>query len=87
MQGGDQNPDSSQNDGEQERVDDRPPTVRAANWATRITSVSLMMVVPGLLGYWADLQLGILPGLTVAGFALGMTVGIYQLIRITAPKK
>jgi len=62
-----------------------PPTVVAARWATRITTVSLMMVVPGLIGYWVDLQLGIKPALTITGFALGMTAGMYQLIRMTSP--
>ncbi len=45
-------------------------------------TLCLEMVVPGLLGYWLDTKINTMPGLTLAGFALGMVVGIWHLIRV-----
>lgn len=43
---------------------------------------ALGMVLPGLVGYWADTRLGTRPVLTILGFALGMTYGIWELVRM-----
>jgi hypothetical protein len=40
-----------------------------------------MMVLPGIAGQWADKQLGT-SFLTLTGFALGMTVALWQLIKM-----
>lgn len=48
-------------------------------------TVSLEMVLPGILGYWADTRLGTLPLLIFVGFAIGMTSAIWHLIRMTRP--
>ena len=45
-------------------------------------TISLEMVVPGLVGYWLDQKLGTKALLTVVGFGLGTTVGIWHLIQI-----
>jgi len=71
-------------DGDTEKLEDQPPMVRAATWATRATTASLMMVVPGLIGYWVDSMFGIVPALTITGFALGMIAGMYQLVQLTS---
>jgi F0F1-type ATP synthase assembly protein I len=41
------------------------------------------MVVPGLLGYWADSHLGTGFLFLILGMTLGVTVGIWQLVRLT----
>ena len=65
--------------------DSRSPQAKAYEWATRIMTVSLEMVVPGLLGYWAlDRNLGTQGLFTLLGFGLGMTLGIYHLVRMTS---
>jgi hypothetical protein len=45
-------------------------------------AVALGMVLPGLAGYWADTRLGTRAVLTILGFALGMTYGIWELVRM-----
>ena len=63
--------------------EDRSPLVAAYTWASRIITVSIEMVVPGLIGLWVDQKLGSKVVFTLLGFALGMTVGIWHLIRMT----
>ncbi len=46
-------------------------------------TVSLEMVVPGLLGIWIDRKLGTEPLFVLIGFALGMISGIWHLITMT----
>ena len=41
------------------------------------------MVVPGLTGLWVDQKLGSNVVFTLLEFALGVTVGIWHLIRMT----
>lgn len=45
-------------------------------------TISLEMVVPGLVGYWLDQKLGTKAILTVVGFGLGTTLGIWHLVQI-----
>ncbi len=42
-----------------------------------------MMVVPGVGGYWLDQKLQTKFIFTLIGFALGMTIGMWQLIQAT----
>ena len=58
----------------------------AMQWVSKITTVSLEMVLPGLAGTWLDRKLGT-GFLTLAGFALGISLGLYHLIVITKPGK
>jgi hypothetical protein len=62
--------------------DDRPPLAVAMEWVSRITTISLEMVLPALLGYWADRKLGI-RGLSVVGVIVGFGVGMWHLIKLT----
>jgi hypothetical protein len=65
--------------------DDRHPMAVAYGWASRITGVSLEMVVPGLFGLWLDFRLGTVCLFTLIGFAGGMSYGLWHLIRMTSP--
>ncbi len=46
------------------------------------TTISAEMVVPVVLGYWIDRWLGITAVFALLGGALGMTAGIWGLIRM-----
>ena len=54
----------------------------AAAWASRITAISVQMVAPGIVGYLVDRKLGTKAIFTLIGFALGMALGIWQLVRV-----
>jgi len=53
-------------------------------WVSRITTVGLEMVLPGLAGHWLDQRFGT-QFLAIAGFAFGLTAGIWHLIIMTRP--
>ena len=59
---------------------------KAYGWAARIMTVALEMVVPGVLGIWIDRQLGTVALFTVIGFGLGLSLGMWHLLRMTARK-
>ena len=63
--------------------DDRSPMALAYAWAARVMTVSIEMVVPGVVGFWLDQRLGTKVLLTVVGLALGMSVGMWHLLRMT----
>lgn len=63
--------------------DDRAPLVRAYGRASRGIGVAIGMVVPGLVGYYLDTRWGTRPWIMMAGFAVGVTLGIAQLVRMT----
>lgn len=48
-------------------------------------TIALGMVVPGLVGYWLDNRLGTRALLTILGFGLGLTFGIWELLRMARP--
>jgi F0F1-type ATP synthase assembly protein I len=58
--------------------------VIAYAWASRITTVSLEMVLPGAGGHWLDRRLGTLPVFTVIGFTFGLILGIWHLLKMTS---
>lgn len=62
--------------------DDRSQIAIAYQWASRIVTVALEMVLPGLLGYWLDQRFGLKPILTVVGFLLGLVVGMWHLLQM-----
>jgi ATP synthase protein I len=62
--------------------DDRPPMVVALEWVSKITTVALEMVLPGILGTWLDHRWGT-NFLTVVGFAIGLGGGIWHLLILT----
>ncbi len=59
----------------------------ALQWASSVMAISIAMVLPGLLGLWADSRLGTKVLFTVLGFGFGVVSGIWQLVRITAPRE
>ena len=65
--------------------DDRLPLAKAYQRATRGITVAVGMVAPGLFGYWLDSRVGTRAVFTIIGFALGMTYGMLELIRMGRP--
>jgi hypothetical protein len=51
-------------------------------WVSRITTVALEMVLPGLGGLWLDGRWGT-SFLGLLGFVLGLTLGIWHLLQMT----
>jgi F0F1-type ATP synthase assembly protein I len=68
------------------RPDDRSAQAKAAAWVSRIITISIEMVVPGLLGYWLDSKLGTKFVFMLAGFVFGVTFGIKHLLKLTQQK-
>jgi len=58
------------------------PMAKAMAWTSRVTTISLEMVLPGLAGLWVDQKLGTEPVLLLIGMGLGFTLGIYQLVKL-----
>lgn len=67
--------------------DSRSIVAQAYGWAARIMTVALEMVCPGLLGVWIDRRLGTIAVFTVVGFGLGLSLGMWHLLRMTARKE
>jgi hypothetical protein len=57
----------------------------AMNWVTKITTVTLEMILPGLVGWWLDDRFGT-RFLALLGFAVGVPLGIRHLIATTKSK-
>ncbi|MGI9428434.1 MAG: AtpZ/AtpI family protein [Bythopirellula sp.] len=68
------------------RPDDRSAPAKAAAWVSRIITISIEMVVPGLLGYWLDGKLGTKFVFMLAGFVFGVTFAIKHLLKLTQQK-
>jgi hypothetical protein len=51
---------------------------------TRITTIAAEMVVPALLGFWADGRLGTVVVFTTLGGAAGLALGIRSLLQLAA---
>ena len=66
--------------------DARHPMALALEWVSKITTVVLEMVLPGLAGWWLDSRLGTRSLLTISGFALGFVAGITHLLVMTRRK-
>ncbi len=54
----------------------------AFEWAGTVMTISLEMVVPGLVGYWIDQRLGTRVLFLLMGFALGGFLATLALMRI-----
>ncbi|MAG93604.1 MAG: hypothetical protein CMJ48_07625 [Planctomycetaceae bacterium] len=61
--------------------DELPPLALAQVWVSRITTVVLLMILPGLGGHWLDERWGT-EFLTLVGFGLGLTAGIWRLLQM-----
>ena len=62
------------------------PVAAAIQWVSRITTVALMMVLPGIGGHWLDQRWGTSPWLLIVGAGLGLAVMLMELIRLSQPK-
>ncbi|HEY3967852.1 MAG TPA: AtpZ/AtpI family protein [Planctomycetaceae bacterium] len=67
--------------------DRRPPMVVAADLASQVISVCLVMALPAGLGFWGDLHLGTSPLCVVSGAILGLVVGMRQLLRLVGGQR
>jgi hypothetical protein len=63
-----------------------PPLALALEWVVKITTVALMMVLPGLGGQWLDARWGT-RFLALVGFAFGLSAALWYLLQMTAPPK
>jgi ATP synthase protein I len=63
---------------------DRPVLALALEWVSRITTISLEMSLPALLGYWADRELGTKPLFLVLGGIAGFGLGLWHLLKLAA---
>lgn len=59
----------------------------AAEWFGRLTVVGIEMVVFGLGGVWLDGRLHVEPWFALLGFAVGIALGIYHLLLMTAQER
>ncbi len=57
----------------------RSPLAIAFGFASRITSVCLNLVIPTVIGYWADKKLGTGHLLMFCGLFFGMAIFVWQL--------
>ena len=65
-------------------IDDRSPTAKALSKVTQITSISLMMIIPAILGYFVDQYFGTLILFTAIGLVVGVAAAVKQLIDFVA---
>lgn len=64
----------------------RHPMALAVEWVAKITTVSLEMVIPGLIGTWLDKRWGT-SFLALVGFGIGLTVALWHLLQMASPPK
>ena len=60
--------------------DDRSPTAKALSKVTEITTISLMMIIPAIIGYFVDQYFGTVILFTAIGLVIGMGSAIWKLI-------
>jgi multidrug efflux pump subunit AcrB len=65
--------------------DDRAVIVKAYSRATRGITIAMVMTVPGIVGHFVDERFGTLVVFTVLGSVIGLTFGIWQLMKISRP--
>jgi hypothetical protein len=59
--------------------------VVALEWVSKVTTVALEMVLPGIIGAWMDRRWGT-NFITLLGLALGVSLGIWHLLILTKTK-
>jgi F0F1-type ATP synthase assembly protein I len=65
--------------------DDHSPYASAMQWTSRITTISMEMVVPGAIGYWLDQRWGTGVVFLALGAILGFVTALLSLVRLTKP--
>jgi len=68
-----------------DQQDRRSPMAEALDWVSRITTVALVMVVPGVAGMWLDRRWGT-KFVGLMGFAVGLPAGMWLLFQMTRPR-
>ena len=58
------------------------PLAVAVAWVSRITTIALTMVIPGVVGGWLDERLGT-SWLAPVGLALGLATALLLLVNLT----
>ncbi|NIL98586.1 MAG: hypothetical protein GTO53_11755 [Planctomycetales bacterium] len=56
---------------------------KAMAWTSRVITISIEMVLPGVFGLWVDDRLGTKVVFTILGFAGGLTLAIWHLVKMT----
>ena len=59
----------------------QPSVVVAVQWASRVMTISIEMVVPSLIGHWLDQRWGT-SYLALVGIVMGMTIAIRHLMSL-----
>ena len=57
----------------------------AMAWTSRVTTIALEMVVPGLVGLWIDHCLGTKVLFLVLGLILGFGIALRELVKLANP--
>lgn len=65
-----------------EPVDDRSPMAQALAQGSQVTAISLMMVIPAIIGHFIDQRLGTLILFTGIGFVVGVAAAVFQLVQL-----
>jgi hypothetical protein len=68
-----------------EHPDDRSLLAKASQWATSASTVAAEMVVPILIGAWIDSRLGLKGLFAILGGVIGVTGGIWSLMKMVEP--
>jgi len=62
---------------------DRLPLVSALQWASRLTTIALEMVLPGAGGFWLDRWWGTGVVFLILGVIVGFWLGLSHLLQIS----
>jgi len=65
-------------------VDDRSPMAKSLSKASEVIAICLLMIVPGLIGYWIDQKVGSRFLFTLLGLVFGMSGAVMQLVRLVS---
>lgn len=65
-------------------VDDRSPMAKSLSKVSEIIAISMLMIVPGLIGYLIDQKVGSRVVFTLLGLCLGMAGAVMQLVRLVS---
>ena len=66
--------------------DDRSPYATAMQWTSRITTISLEMIVPTTVGYYLDQRWGTGVIFLALGAILGFVTALLSLLSLTKPR-
>lgn len=69
---------------DQSAVDDRSPTAKALSKVAQITTISLMMIIPAIIGYFVDQYFGTVILFTALGLVFGIGSAVYQLVQFVS---